>query len=355
MSDNRDLIVIVGAGIIGLNVASVLAERGLGRCITVVAEHLPGDGSINYTSPWAGANFSAISGSDSNALRWDRAGYQYLMNMAKRVGKACFIQPATSTEYWDEEISHEKIQSLSEYLEDFRAIPAGDLPDGVSSGVSYTTVTINTPKHLEWFYHHLKDVHDIRFTRRKIANINDAYLSTRTRVVFNCTGNGAKSLKGVEDANCYPTRGQIVLAKAPDVRLNMVRHGRDHVTYIIPRPFSGGNVILGGYMQKGVSTGDTFSHETDSIMERTRALSSEVEKANPEILAVLAGLRPSRDGGARVEATTTLIGKEERLLIHNYGAGGTGFQAGRGMALDAVASAESIFQSISEMATQAKL
>ncbi|KAG5914292.1 hypothetical protein E4U53_004665, partial [Claviceps sorghi] len=47
----QDTIVIVGAGIIGLDVALVLAKRGLGRHVTVVAEHLPGDTSPAYTSP----------------------------------------------------------------------------------------------------------------------------------------------------------------------------------------------------------------------------------------------------------------------------------------------------------------
>lgn len=37
---------------IGLNVALVLAEKGYGRYMTIIAEHLPGDTSINYTSPW---------------------------------------------------------------------------------------------------------------------------------------------------------------------------------------------------------------------------------------------------------------------------------------------------------------
>jgi hypothetical protein len=30
----------------------VLAEKGYGKWITVVAEYLPGDTSPNYTSPW---------------------------------------------------------------------------------------------------------------------------------------------------------------------------------------------------------------------------------------------------------------------------------------------------------------
>ena len=40
------------AGIIGLDVAYALVQRGLAPNITVVAEHMPGDTSANYTSPW---------------------------------------------------------------------------------------------------------------------------------------------------------------------------------------------------------------------------------------------------------------------------------------------------------------
>lgn len=42
----------IRAGIIGLDVALVLAERGYGKSITVIAEHLPGDTALSYTSPW---------------------------------------------------------------------------------------------------------------------------------------------------------------------------------------------------------------------------------------------------------------------------------------------------------------
>jgi D-amino-acid oxidase len=39
------------AGVIGLSTALLLAQKGYK--ITIVAEYLPGDLSIEYTSPWA--------------------------------------------------------------------------------------------------------------------------------------------------------------------------------------------------------------------------------------------------------------------------------------------------------------
>jgi D-amino-acid oxidase len=62
-----------------------------------------------------------------------------------------------------------------------------------------------------------------------------------------------------------------------------------------------------------------------------------------EVLAAFAGLRPSREGGARVERTSIqLDGGRSGVLVHNYGAGGTGFQAGLGMAQDAIGTVEDV-------------
>ncbi|KAK1772068.1 hypothetical protein QBC33DRAFT_525579 [Phialemonium atrogriseum] len=353
--NSRDSIVIVGAGIIGLDVALVLAEKGYGRRITVVAEHLPGDTSVNYTSPWAGCNFSAISGSDANALRWDRLGYSHLAKLASDNPEEAFVEWTASTELWDEAVPHAKIKAMSDYLKNFRVLPAAELPNGVKFAVSFTTLTVNAPMHMDYIYRRLKDQYGVRFIRQKIPNIKSAFSSPTTRVVFNCIGNAAKILPGVEDAKCYPTRGQVILARAPQVKRNVMRHGKDYETYVIPRPGSNGNVILGGYMQKRVGDGATYSYETESILNRTKSLSSELSQSEPEILAAFAGLRPSREGGARVERDELLIGGEKRAIVHNYGAGGTGFQAGYGMALDAVRTVEDILREIRDDTVRARI
>lgn len=44
------------AGVVGLTSALLLA-KDQGNNVTVVAKHMPGDYDIQYTSPWAGANY----------------------------------------------------------------------------------------------------------------------------------------------------------------------------------------------------------------------------------------------------------------------------------------------------------
>lgn len=91
----------------------------------------------------------------------------------------------------------------------------------------------------------------VRFVRRKLDHISSAF-GSGTKLVFNCTGNAARTLPGVMDYKCFPTRGQVVLVRAPAVTKNLMRHGRDYETYVIPRPGTKGHVVLGGYMQKGI-------------------------------------------------------------------------------------------------------
>lgn len=43
-------VVVIGAGVTGLTSACFLCETGYD--VTVVAAHVPGDSSIEYTSPW---------------------------------------------------------------------------------------------------------------------------------------------------------------------------------------------------------------------------------------------------------------------------------------------------------------
>lgn len=111
---------------------------------------------------------------------------------------------------------------------------------------------MNAPRFIQYLHDLLKEKYGVQFIRQKLDSIEMAFSSPSTKIVFNCTGNGARVLEGVKDAKTYPTRGQILLTKAPQITKNVMRHGQDYETYIIPRPQSNGNVILGGYMQKGV-------------------------------------------------------------------------------------------------------
>ncbi|KAL7914361.1 hypothetical protein GGI35DRAFT_476185 [Trichoderma velutinum] len=119
-----------------------------------------------------------------------------------------------------------------------------------------------------------------------------------------------------------------------------MRHGKDYFTHVIPRPGSDGTVILGGSRHPANSNINAYSNETESILARTRHLCKELDQQPFEVLGAFAGLRPSSQGGPRIEREEIIVTNIKRLLVHNYGADGTGFQAGYGMATDAVNKAQ---------------
>jgi hypothetical protein len=102
------------------------------------------------------------------------------------------------------------------------------------------------------------------------------------------------------------------------------------------------------------STADTFGEETASILSRTRSLLPVLNSPDTEILGAFSGLRPSREGGARVARENTQVDDAGRqgVIVHNYGAGGTGFQAGYGMAIEAVSS---VIEELQAFGTQSRL
>lgn len=325
--------VVLGSGIVGLYTTYCLINEACipPNKITVIAKYLPGDQSTFYTSPWAGGNFSCISPNDPETLAYDKFTYTHLAEIQKKLGgPACGLDMKPSTEYWDEYPGDDKINSLKTYLKDFKVIPKSQLPAGVKFGISLTTYDFNCPFFLANFKKYFEAI-GVTFVRKELTHISQAY-KFDTKVVFNCTGLGAFSLSGVKDSKVYPTRGQVVVVKAPHIQENRMRWGADYATYIIPRPYSNNELVLGGFLQKDNWTGDTFEMETEDIIKRTTELFPEILDRPLEIIRVAAGLRPSRHGGPRIEVEHV----EDKLLVHNYGASGYGYQAGFGMSHKAV-------------------
>lgn len=300
---------------------------------------MPGDESINYTSPYAGGNFSCITDDDPATMQYDRDTYQGLDLLQSRLGgRVCGLDRYTSYEYWETMPLRQKRQSLRSYLDQFAVISHKRLPEGAVYGISFRSWNFNCPR----FLVHLKgylEKQGVLFRRERLGHVSEAY-GGETRVVFNCTGLGARSLGGVEDTKVYPTRGQVVVVKAPYIRENVMRWGPDSATYIIRRPFSRGQVVLGGFMGHDDWSASTYGSQSEDILRRTTQLHPRLLAKNPhgkevadlEILRVVAGLRPSREGGVRIEREDS----DGKVLVHNYGASGYGYQAGLGMSQAAV-------------------
>jgi D-amino-acid oxidase len=164
-------------------------------------------------------------------------------------------------------------------------------------------------------------------------------------LVVNCTGLNAAKLGGVMDIKVIPARGQIVLVRNDAGKMMDISgtdDGDGEACYIMTRA-AGGGTILGGSYQKGNWESQVDPNLAVRIMERAVKLCPQLTGGKGieglDVIRHGVGLRPVREGGTRIE--------KEKIggvwVVHNYGAGGAGYQSSYGCAQAAVSLAEEIF------------
>lgn len=355
-------VVVVGAGVVGLTTALVLARSGK-HSVTVVAKHMPGDYDIEYTSPWAGANFWPVSTKGSNEAEWDRVTFHELWRLANSAPEAgIHVQDSiiynrekdknSVTADWFGELLSEK-PWFKEIVPDFRILSPSELPAGVDSGTLFKSVCINTAIYLPYLAGCCLSL-GVTLQRAAISHICSAaflhFSGMPADVIVNCTGISARKLGGVEDLNVIPARGQIVVVRntAPAmVNISGTDDGADEPCYIMTRA-AGGGTVLGGSYQKNNWESQVDPNLAIRIMKRAIELCPSLVKPGQgiESLDVIrhgVGLRPVRIGGTRIERETI----DGVKVVHNYGAGGFGYQASYGMAEQA---AELVAQAVGSTA-----
>ncbi|OSS53068.1 hypothetical protein B5807_02063 [Epicoccum nigrum] len=348
-------IAIVGAGIIGLTSSLVLAHAYPNSRITIVAKHFPGDRSIEYTSPWAGANWSSMANDNGPLENYDRVTFQRFGQImdGKSVHGVKVVRSGEGNEaglgrqqMWavlDSPIEQTNMLTpetgkvwYDELVGGLRKLDQTELPQGAVFGLEFpSTFRINTQVYLQWLLSQALSK-GVKLERREVKSVKEVLtLHPDTSLVLNATGLGALKLEDVRDTNMYPTRGQTVLIAEPKTPLKrMYFHSPKRIdpttTYVFPRTLGGG-VILGGSRQDNDWSNEWDPELEAQILERACKLAPELGK--PEDLQIIGrniGLRPSRKGGPRIE-----VEKERKWsapVVHAYGHSGAGYQASWGTA-----------------------
>ncbi|RPB01422.1 FAD dependent oxidoreductase [Choiromyces venosus 120613-1] len=349
----KSKIVVIGAGVAGLTTALLLSKRG--HSVAVVAKHMPGDYDVEYTSPWAGANYLPVSSPNTREATWDRITFQELHRLTAQVPESgIHFQDAviyrrekdakSVTADWFKELLNEK-PWFADLVPEFRTIPKSELPDGVDFGNRWRSMCVNTAIYLPYLLSQCLK-RGVSFRRGTLEHIREAvnlHQNSTADIVVNCTGLGSRSLAGVTDQNLIPARGQIVLVRntAPFmICVSGTDDGDDEAMYMMTRA-AGGGTVLGGTYQKGDWNGVPDMATAERIMKRAVQWCPELVKEGEgveglDVIRHGVGLRPLRIGGARVERE--VIGGVR--VVHNYGAGGFGYQASYGMAEEAVSLVE---------------
>lgn len=164
-------IAILGAGIIGLTSALVLAHAHPSASITITATHFPGDRSIAYTSPWAGANWSSMANDNGPLERYDRITFQRFGELmdGRSVHGCRVVRPGEGNEaglgrqqMWavlDAPIEQTNLLTpqtgriwYDELVGGLRYLEQSELPEGAVFGLEFpSTFRINTQVYLQWY------------------------------------------------------------------------------------------------------------------------------------------------------------------------------------------------------------
>ncbi|KAI9249658.1 hypothetical protein BY458DRAFT_483132 [Sporodiniella umbellata] len=332
---SESYIVVIGAGVIGLTTALVLKQRGY-KHVKVIAQHMPGDLDIQYTSPYAGAHWRTMAGDNQFLQELDTVGYNALYSIAKQYDSLeTGVILAPSYDYYQEQTMSNVQPWFQHVVKDFKLIDKEDelLKLGASVGHVYTTVLINSPVYLKWLASQFKKLGGM-LERQVVLRDMQHFLETyheRVDAVVNCTGLGAQKLVG--DRQLFPTRGQTITVRTQrPIRRTITRVHSQGITYIIPR--ADGTVILGGTHEKNKSDPFPQGDHTARIIQSTTQICPELVEYGPfQILSLNVGLRPSRKGGPRFENEIMRTKQGHKVLItHAYGHGGFGFQSSWGSA-----------------------
>lgn len=236
------------AGVIGLTCALELAKAG--HQVTVLAQDLPGDSSINYASPRAGAHFRPITATTEQEIfeaALMRESYAELEALA-RSDKTAGVQMVPAVEYFSAALTGDTRAQFATWP-GFRVLDGAELPSGncIRSGLTYAAWVLNSPVYLAWLRAQAESRGAV-FVRESLSAIPEAFFLARQHrggglpapgVVVNASG------MGFGDAACFPSRGQFLLLSNQYDR-TVSHHCLDgQSTVVIPRPLGGGTVVGG--------------------------------------------------------------------------------------------------------------
>ncbi|KAF2731576.1 hypothetical protein EJ04DRAFT_442803 [Polyplosphaeria fusca] len=326
---------VLGAGVIGLSTALTLHAAHPSSLITIIAKHTPGDRSVDYTSPWAGANWCTAANDSGPLEHYDAVTFAKLAELAERVPEAG-VRRMPLVGIFDAPIEDTGILSRDGKMW-FEGLVGGvgevEVPkDGKAVfGIEFkSTIMVNSQVYLGWLQAQVLSK-GIRMVKREYSSIKAPLKDfPDAALLVNATGLGSLKLEDVRDTNLYPTRGQTVLVAEPRKPISRMyfrspKRLDPETTYVFPRPVGGG-VILGGSRQEGDWNPEVDMELAKDIMERCCKLCPELGKPEElEILSHNVGLRPSRKGGMRIEVENR---KEWSVpVVHCYGHSGTGYQS----------------------------
>jgi D-amino-acid oxidase len=299
-------IAIVGAGVSGLTCSVVLAE--LGESVSIFASEV----GQQTTSAAAAAMWYPYDAEPfDRIIAWALETYRTLQELTLAPGSGVsIIELRQFSQSGEMEIPEWALP-----LEPRRI--CSEIAPAFASGFTMKVPLMDTTIYLDYLARRFREAGGEIHPDRHLARLED--IDQAFDLVINCAGIGARTL--VHDADLEPHRGQVAIVPKIDLPYAVVCDGPP-LMYAIPRSK---DCVFGGTNQ--VSDDCAVDPAATALImgECSRVLN--IDK--PDVLTERVGLRPFRRSGVRLERGQL---RDGRMLIHNYGHGGSGFTLSWGCA-----------------------
>ncbi|RPB02180.1 nucleotide-binding domain-containing protein [Choiromyces venosus 120613-1] len=325
MTTKKPEIVVLGAGVIGLQTALTLLEAG--HSVTIIAKFWPGEEHVEYTS--SKYHWRTHAGPDDlQGQRFDRETYEHWLELVKKDEDTGLVL-IPSTYIWDSPTPETANSGASIWwstlVPTFTPLthPHPLLPEGAHFGISYQSFCLNPQTYLAYLLSRCTD-HGVKTHTYEVDSLAGVFeYAPGAAGVVNCTGLGAIELVDpVEAEKLFPTRGQTILVSG-EAEMARLRVGEGYISYVIRRP--GAGTILGGCKVEGDWNEEVDEELSKEIMERCKILAPELlVNGEFEIISQQVGRRPSRRGGPRIEVEWKEMEGQQRFICHHYGHSGAG-------------------------------
>lgn len=332
--EQKEKVIVVGAGIMGLTSAIKLLEEGYE--VEIWTKELPGPVS-KVASFWE--PFASEPDREGRDQTWGEDTYKELVAQTKKGVPGLAIAPGL-TIFTGEREAPDWAPYVPSYkhLHDPKDLKEASKPLGVNipkNGVSGYTVdypTFDMPPYMEHLIQYFEGLGGKILHRTVSEGLPEAFNEADT--VVNCTGLASRDL--VFDSTVKAMRGQLVKVTKPAGVDAVVIDDEcpDGMRNVMPHA---NHIMLGG-------TAEDTSEETPNeqvsadIIKRCTDLVPALKGAQK--IETVVGLRPYRSKGIRLEPEDTGIqrtnGKGTKQVIHNYGHGGSGVTFSWGCANEVV-------------------
>lgn len=303
----RPDVLVVGAGVIGLTCAVLLAESG--ARVAVVAEAIPG-----HTSLAAGALWGPYLVEPKEQVRaWALTSYATFEHIAgdSRTGVRMTAGVEASR-------TPGPPPDFTDMVPDLTTLTSDQLPGGFVGGVRYSAPMIDMPTYLDVLLERLRAAG----ASIRAARVSLAEAAAEAPCVVNATGIGARSF--ARDESLVPIRGQLLVVENPGITewFSEDTGLSEHLTHWYPH---GDTLVLGGQAAVGEWSEQPDPAVARGILERCAAIEPGIAKVR--ILGHRVGLRPTRP---LIRLQAEPMGQAR--ILHCYGHGGAGVTLSWGFA-----------------------